>query len=248
MYEHITRWFKYDRDWLCVNKSQFVPVVFEPPCTFCKRAGDTKWEQHRISRTLVSLNTIEICMDLCQAAFRSGEVRNRSEEKMGDKKHVQKATCYAKINSDFHRYLKMDEASTLRLTYSISHWVRFSRRYRSFLRRLNSLCVGVFNKILPLQTLAWWLLLGMWLYTGGMRLSSTAVKVNRSKLRRRTKKLKVCFLLFSNAAYVIPVFASCTFCVLSVTFSIDFFRLYNCPICLMNTKHNITIIIKLLKL
>jgi hypothetical protein len=27
-----TRWFKYDRDWLCANKSQFVPVVFEPPC------------------------------------------------------------------------------------------------------------------------------------------------------------------------------------------------------------------------
>jgi hypothetical protein len=28
------RWFKYDRDDLCVNKSQFVPVIFEPPCTF----------------------------------------------------------------------------------------------------------------------------------------------------------------------------------------------------------------------
>jgi hypothetical protein len=25
-----TRWFKYDRDDLCVNKSQFVPVIFEP--------------------------------------------------------------------------------------------------------------------------------------------------------------------------------------------------------------------------
>ena len=31
-----TRWFKYDRDWLCVNKSQFVPVIFEPPCTNVK--------------------------------------------------------------------------------------------------------------------------------------------------------------------------------------------------------------------
>jgi hypothetical protein len=30
-----TRWFKYDRDYLCVNKSQFVPVIFEPPC-ICK--------------------------------------------------------------------------------------------------------------------------------------------------------------------------------------------------------------------
>ena len=28
-----TRWFKYDRDDLCVNRSQFVPVIFEPPCT-----------------------------------------------------------------------------------------------------------------------------------------------------------------------------------------------------------------------
>ena len=27
-----TRWFKYDRDYLCVNKSQFVQVIFEPPC------------------------------------------------------------------------------------------------------------------------------------------------------------------------------------------------------------------------
>jgi hypothetical protein len=27
-----TRWFKYDRDDLCINKSQFVPVIFEPPC------------------------------------------------------------------------------------------------------------------------------------------------------------------------------------------------------------------------
>jgi hypothetical protein len=26
-----TRWFKYDLDYLCVNKSQFVPVIFEPP-------------------------------------------------------------------------------------------------------------------------------------------------------------------------------------------------------------------------
>ena len=31
-----TRWFKYDRDDLCVNKSQFVPVIFEPPCIIFK--------------------------------------------------------------------------------------------------------------------------------------------------------------------------------------------------------------------
>jgi hypothetical protein len=27
-----TRWFKYARDYLCLNKEQFVPVIFEPPC------------------------------------------------------------------------------------------------------------------------------------------------------------------------------------------------------------------------
>jgi hypothetical protein len=27
-----TRWFKYDWDYLCVNKSWFVLVIFEPPC------------------------------------------------------------------------------------------------------------------------------------------------------------------------------------------------------------------------
>jgi hypothetical protein len=31
------RWFKYDRDYLCVNKSQFVPVIFEPPCIYRAR-------------------------------------------------------------------------------------------------------------------------------------------------------------------------------------------------------------------
>jgi hypothetical protein len=34
-YGTYTRWFKYDRDYLCVNKSQFVPVIFEPPCICC---------------------------------------------------------------------------------------------------------------------------------------------------------------------------------------------------------------------
>jgi hypothetical protein len=31
--EICTRWFEYDQDDLCVNKSQFVPVIFEPPCS-----------------------------------------------------------------------------------------------------------------------------------------------------------------------------------------------------------------------
>jgi hypothetical protein len=36
-----TRWFKYDQDYLCVNKSQFVPVIFEPPC-MCNKASSGK--------------------------------------------------------------------------------------------------------------------------------------------------------------------------------------------------------------
>ena len=40
-YAKSTRWFKYDRDYLCVNKSQFVPVIFEPPCIW-----NTKYDFH----------------------------------------------------------------------------------------------------------------------------------------------------------------------------------------------------------
>ena len=32
-----TRWFKNDRDYLCVNKSQFVPVIFEPHCIYVNK-------------------------------------------------------------------------------------------------------------------------------------------------------------------------------------------------------------------
>jgi hypothetical protein len=34
--KEITRWSKYDRDYLCVNKSQLVQVIFEPPCIISK--------------------------------------------------------------------------------------------------------------------------------------------------------------------------------------------------------------------
>jgi hypothetical protein len=38
-----TSWFKYDRDWLRVNKSQFVPVIFEPPCTMYCNVSAQDW-------------------------------------------------------------------------------------------------------------------------------------------------------------------------------------------------------------
>ena len=47
-----TRWFKYDRDRLCVNKSQFVPVMFEPPCIFNLKTGTgTPFFQHTYTPT-----------------------------------------------------------------------------------------------------------------------------------------------------------------------------------------------------
>jgi hypothetical protein len=49
-YQQITRWFKYDRDDLCVNKSQFVPVIFEPPCTLreCSYGISTHYQRSTI--------------------------------------------------------------------------------------------------------------------------------------------------------------------------------------------------------
>jgi hypothetical protein len=40
-----TRWFEYDRDDLCVNKSQFVPVIFEPPCTYFPHIATTSLQK-----------------------------------------------------------------------------------------------------------------------------------------------------------------------------------------------------------
>ena len=39
-----TRWFKYDRDYLCVNKPVIVPVIFEPPCIILpSMSGSSEW-------------------------------------------------------------------------------------------------------------------------------------------------------------------------------------------------------------
>jgi hypothetical protein len=45
------RWFKYDRDYLCVNKSQFVPVIFEPPCKY-KRTNLPQTVVHKVSSAI----------------------------------------------------------------------------------------------------------------------------------------------------------------------------------------------------
>jgi hypothetical protein len=63
-----TRWFKYDRDYLCVNKSQFVPVIFEPPCTLKTRAeGTTKtkkrvWMKYRVQKNTKKSRRWHACL------------------------------------------------------------------------------------------------------------------------------------------------------------------------------------------
>ena len=49
-----TRWFKYDRDWLCVNKSQFVPVIFEPLCINSSRRTLYHKSKNCFSSTIIS--------------------------------------------------------------------------------------------------------------------------------------------------------------------------------------------------
>jgi hypothetical protein len=52
-----TRWFKYDQDYLCVNKSQFVPVIFEPPCTLNGSRNDSSLTVLKQSTSLNETNT-----------------------------------------------------------------------------------------------------------------------------------------------------------------------------------------------
>ena len=47
MFMAYTRWFKYDRDYLCVNKSQFVPVILEPPCTIYSESDKVELVESR---------------------------------------------------------------------------------------------------------------------------------------------------------------------------------------------------------
>ena len=54
-----TRWFKYDRDYLCVNKSQFVPVIFEPPCI---SSGQDAW----LTRMQIRFRRTASCL-ICSA-------------------------------------------------------------------------------------------------------------------------------------------------------------------------------------
>ena len=52
-----TRWFKYDRDYLCLYKSQFVPVIFEPPCILLS-VSTCSWDNVFCETENVFLNTV----------------------------------------------------------------------------------------------------------------------------------------------------------------------------------------------
>jgi hypothetical protein len=51
-----TRWFKYDRDYLCVNKLQFVPGIFEPPCTSQTQTSTENLIELRVNYTALRSN------------------------------------------------------------------------------------------------------------------------------------------------------------------------------------------------
>jgi hypothetical protein len=63
-----TRWFKYDRDYVCVNKSQFVPVIFEAPCTLVFPATPLrdKLNLPLITKTNQSINNTKVLINAIQ--------------------------------------------------------------------------------------------------------------------------------------------------------------------------------------
>jgi hypothetical protein len=85
-YQHNTRWFKYDQDYLCVNKSQFVPVIFEPPCIYhSARFEFLQWRSEHSS--LLSSDAVSLSEFLCDVSkdrsvlnFRSQKVSLENED------------------------------------------------------------------------------------------------------------------------------------------------------------------------
>jgi hypothetical protein len=49
------RWLKYDRDDLCVNKSLFVPVIFQPPCI--KMSSTCLWRESGSFKKSINMRT-----------------------------------------------------------------------------------------------------------------------------------------------------------------------------------------------
>jgi hypothetical protein len=80
-----TRWFKYDRDWLCVNKSQFVPVIFEPLCTsFSTINGNTMLILIFCVPCMMNMQTIQSLQLTCTIWFYSNAFRPNKRPSSGD--------------------------------------------------------------------------------------------------------------------------------------------------------------------
>jgi hypothetical protein len=60
-----TRWFKYDRDYLCVNKSQFVPVIFEPPCNIQIETSNIQTQLCHVSKNIFRSSKAYLNLEIC---------------------------------------------------------------------------------------------------------------------------------------------------------------------------------------
>jgi hypothetical protein len=74
-----TRWFKYNRDYLCVNKSQFVPVVFETPCNI-QTLVDSSQKTHCGSITNIDLLMLFRLITAVHASSELTCLKNRQQE------------------------------------------------------------------------------------------------------------------------------------------------------------------------
>jgi hypothetical protein len=80
-----TRWFKYDRDDLCVSKSQFTPVIFEPPCMY-----------------LMILPLLIYTYDLPKFAFCHYQLTENSQFHITIKLHLLYTARYSKLKDSLH--------------------------------------------------------------------------------------------------------------------------------------------------
>ena len=61
LYCIITRWFKYERDYLCVNKPVTVPVIFEPPCILQCKVQKTRFATAQQAKQIHKFKNIQPC-------------------------------------------------------------------------------------------------------------------------------------------------------------------------------------------
>jgi len=77
-----TRWFKYNRDYLCVNLATSVPIIFEPPCilstplrvVWSTSAGKVSSKQCFLSRAQ-RMFYCEYIMQLCMNGWRCSRTK-----------------------------------------------------------------------------------------------------------------------------------------------------------------------------